>query len=78
MTTLNEILSAAQALSSPQQAQLIVALWDNVAPSDWIAPDSQWIEEADRRSDAYDEGQMSAASWSEVRARARRKAGLDG
>jgi 4-amino-4-deoxy-L-arabinose transferase-like glycosyltransferase len=33
---------------------------------------------AQRRSAEYDEGRMSAATWPEVRARARRRGGLDG
>lgn len=78
MTTMNEILSAAQSLPSSERAKLIAALWDNVSPTDWVPPDSQWITEANRRSDAYDSGEMSGAAWAEVRERVRRKAGLDG
>lgn len=78
MTTLNEILTAAKTLPSSQRAQLIAALWDNVSPVDWVPPDAQWLAEAGRRSDAYDAGEMTGASWAEVRERARRKAGLDG
>jgi putative addiction module component (TIGR02574 family) len=78
MTTMNEILTAAQSLPSSERAQLIAALWDNVSPTDWVPPDAQWIIEANRRSDAFDSGEMIGAPWSEVRERARRKAGLDG
>ena len=78
MTSLNDILNAAQALPSDQRAQLIAALWDNTDPSDWVPPSAEWIAEANRRSDAYDAGKMSGSPWSEVRERARRKAGLDG
>ena len=78
MTKLNDILTAAQALPAAERAQLISALWDNMAPADWIPPDGQWIAEANRRSDAYDSGEMPGASWPEVRQRARGKAGLDG
>ena len=78
MTTMKEILTAAQSLPSSQRAQLIAALWDDVSPTDWVPPDAQRITEANRRSDAYDSGKMTGASWAEVRERARRKAGLDG
>lgn len=78
MTTINEILTAAQALPSSERAQLIVALWDNVSPADWVPPDAQWISEASRRSDAYDSGEMTGDTWAVVRERARRKARLDG
>lgn len=77
MTILSDILNAAKMLPSNERAQLIAALWDNVAPADWIPPDSQWVAEANRRSDAYDAGNMTGSAWSEVRERVRRKAGLD-
>lgn len=78
MTTVQEILDAAQALPPRERAQLIHMLWDAVPPDDWVPPASAWISEAQRRSEAYDAGQMTASPWSEVRQRARRKAGLDG
>ncbi|MDA1232930.1 MAG: addiction module protein [Planctomycetota bacterium] len=78
MTTLTEILNAAQTLPSGERAQLIAALWDNVSPTDWVPPDNQWVAEANRRSDAYDSGEMTGSAWAKVRERARRKAGLDG
>ncbi|WP_443217277.1 addiction module protein [Rhodopirellula sp. P2] len=75
---MSEILTAAQSLSSSERAQLIATLWDSVSPTDWVPPDSQWIAEANRRSDAYDAGEMTGSPWVEVRERARREAGLDG
>jgi putative addiction module component (TIGR02574 family) len=78
MTSLTDILTAAQALPSPERAQLIVALWDNISPDDWVPPSADWIAEANRRSDAIDAGKMTSAEWPEVRQRVRRRAGLDG
>jgi putative addiction module component (TIGR02574 family) len=78
MTTVQEILDAAQTLSSAKRAELIHALWESVSPDDWVRPSDEWIAEAQRRSGAYDTGQMKASPWSEVRQRARREAGLDG
>ena len=78
MTTVQEILSAAQTLPPAERAQLIHALWDSVSPDDWAPPSDEWIAEAQRRSAALDAGQMTASPWAEVRKRARRKAGLDG
>ena len=77
MTTVQEILDAAQTLPSAERAQLIHALWASVSPADWPPPSDEWIAEAQKRSEAYDAGQMTASPWSEVRQRARRKAGLD-
>ena len=78
MTTLNEILIAAQSLPATERAQLMAALWENVGPNDWVPPSDEWIAESNRRSILLDGGEMSASSWSDVRQRARRKAGLDG
>jgi len=78
MITLQQILDAAQTLPSHQRAQLIHLLWHTVSPEDWTSPSADWIAEAQRRSEAFDAGQMTASPWPEVRRRARRKAGLDG
>tara|TARA_R110002072_G_scaffold271038_2_gene430949 strand:- start:57911 stop:58147 length:237 start_codon:yes stop_codon:yes gene_type:complete len=78
MTTLQEILDAAQALPSGDRAPIIAALWDTVAINDWLPPRDDWMSEVQRRSEAYDNGQMTASPWSEVRQRVRREAGLDG
>jgi putative addiction module component (TIGR02574 family) len=78
MTTVEEILIAAEALPIAERARLIYALWSTVSPDDWVGPSDDWVAEAQRRSEAYDSGEMTASSWSDVRQRARRKAGLDG
>lgn len=76
MNTLNEILAAARTLSSGDLARLIPLIWDQVAPEDWTPPSSAWLAEANRRSDSIDAGNMKADDWTDVRDRARRKAGL--
>ena len=78
MSTVQQILDAAQELSSAERAQLIYALWESVSPTDWTPPGEPWLSEAQRRSEAYDAGQMQASKWADVRERARREAGLDG
>jgi len=78
MTTLDEVLQAAQKLPSAQRAQLIATLWDGVIPDDWVPPTEDWVQESQCRIDAYESGQMTSSSWSEVRQRARNKAGLGG
>ena len=77
MTTLQEILHAAQGLPSTERALLIHALWDSISPDDWTPPSDAWVDEAQERSRALDDGQMTTAPWAEVRQRARRQAGLD-
>lgn len=77
MTTLNEILTAAQVLPASDRAELIAALWEKTSPDVWPVPSEEWIAEVNRRSDAVDAGEMPVAEWTEVRQRARRQAGLD-
>jgi putative addiction module component (TIGR02574 family) len=78
MPSLPEIFAAAQSLPTSEQVQLIHALWDSLPPEEWTAPTDAWVAEANRRSDALDAGQITAAPWSEVRARVRKQSGLDG
>jgi putative addiction module component (TIGR02574 family) len=77
MPVFDDVLEAVRALEPADRLRLVDALWDDVAPADWPAPSAEWLAEAQRRSEAFDKGTMSAATWAEVRARARRKAGLD-
>ena len=77
MSTIQDILNAAQGLPSGERAQLIYALWDSVSPEDWAPPSAAWVDEVQRRSAALDDGQMTTSRWSEVRQRTRRKVGLD-
>jgi putative addiction module component (TIGR02574 family) len=78
MSTLQEILLAAQALPSAERVELIYALWDATPIEDWPPPSGEWVTESNRRSDALDAGKITAAPWAEVRARVRRQVGLDG
>ena len=78
MQTFQDLLSAARTLTAADRIRLASAIWEDVPPADWPVPDEEWIAEAQRRSAEYDEGRMSAATWPEVQARARRRAGLDG
>jgi putative addiction module component (TIGR02574 family) len=77
MATYDDILGAAQHLPPSDRIRLVQALWEMVPPEDWPRPSNDWIHEVQRRSAEYDAGQSSASPWSEVRARARREAGLD-
>jgi putative addiction module component (TIGR02574 family) len=77
MPVFDEILEAARTLTPADRMRLVDALWDDVAPSEWPLPSEEWIAEAQRRSEDHDQGRASATPWTEVRARARQKAGLD-
>ena len=78
MNTIDDIFAAARALPASERARLITMLWDNLASQDWRQPSQDWIDEANRRSDALDSGKMAVDSWENVRKRARRQAELDG
>jgi len=78
MSTFQDVLEAAQTLTAMDGLRLVDALWETTPPAEWPAPSSEWLAEAQRRSAEYDQGRTSAATWPDVRARARGKAGLDG
>lgn len=78
MPAFHEILDAARTLTASDRMRLVEALWQDASPADWLPPSDEWIAEAQRRSVEYDQGRMSAATWAEVRERARQKAGLNG
>ena len=77
MTNLDDILAAAQSLPATEKAQLIAALWESTPPEDWVQPSEAWLQEVKRRSEAMDAGSMKTSPWSDVRKRARDRAGLD-
>ena len=72
MTTLQEILDAAQSLPVGQRVELIHALWETMPPADSPSPSPEWIAEAQRRSEELDAGRMTSAPWPEVREWAQR------
>ena len=78
MPTFHDVLHAAQTLTPADRMRLVDALWEDVPPTEWPLPSEEWIAEAQRRSADYDQGRTSATPWTEVRARVRHKAGLDG
>lgn len=77
MLTLSDILAAARTLSVADHMQLADALWEDVPPEEWPQPSPEWLAEAQRRSAEFDAGRMTAATWAEVQARTRQKAGLN-
>lgn len=77
MPVFDEVLDAARTLTPAERIRLVDALWDDASPSEWPLPSEEWIAEAQLRSDDFDRGRTSATPWTEVRVRARRKAGLD-
>jgi putative addiction module component (TIGR02574 family) len=77
MPTFEDVLDAARTLTPTDRIRLVEALWEDVPQSEWPAPSAEWIAEAQRRSEEFDQGRASASTWSEVRERSRRNAGLD-
>ena len=78
MPTFDDVFGAAESLAPLDRIRLVHALWDTIPPDEWPAPSAEWMAEVTRRSAELDAGRMTASTWTEVRERARRKAGLDG
>jgi putative addiction module component (TIGR02574 family) len=78
MATFADVFDAAQSLPVADRVRLMEAIWDRLSPDEWPPPSQEWMAEAQRRSNACDAGAMSVASWSDVRSRTRKNAGLDG
>jgi putative addiction module component (TIGR02574 family) len=76
--SLEELLSAASRLNPKERLLLSDMLRETVAPEEWPPLSDDWLEEIDRRAAEYDAGRMPASSWTEVKARVRKQAGLDG
>lgn len=76
MSDFNSLLSEASQLPIEQRIELIEALWDTM-PSAPLPPLSdEWRAEIQRRSADYDIGKSQPIPWEQVRADARRRAGL--
>jgi putative addiction module component (TIGR02574 family) len=72
----NSLLSDASQLPIDERMELIEALWATV-PSNSLPPLSdEWRAEIQRRSAEYDAGNSQPIPWEQVRADARRRAGL--
>ena len=78
MLAFDDVLGAARNLDAADRVRLVEAIWETLTPAEWPKPSSEWVAEAQRRSAEFDQGRMSASEWADVRARARRKAGLNG
>ena len=77
MATYQDVLTAARTLSGEEKARLADALWEEVDREDSPPLSDEWMAEIQRRSDELDAGRAATTPWPEVKAWARRKAGLD-
>lgn len=76
MSDYDSLLASASQLPLNIRIQFIEALWDTV-PEDSLPPLSdEWVAEIERRSAEYADGNMQPIPWEDVRADARRRAGL--
>lgn len=76
MSDYDSLFADASQLPLDVRIRFIEALWDTV-PEDALPPLSdEWVAEIDRRSAEYDAGIVQAIPWEQVRAEARRRAGL--
>lgn len=73
MTNFSHALEVASALPEAERVQLVDALIDGLNPTDAAPLSDAWLAEIDRRSDLYDAGGVSTASWETVRERVRER-----
>lgn len=71
--SVEELFSAAIGLPPDERLLLSDLLRDSVEPEQWPALSPEWLSELERRSAAYDAGQMPGDSWAVVRERTRRQ-----
>jgi putative addiction module component (TIGR02574 family) len=69
MDALDQLRSAALALSDIERATLAAELIDSLDPGFDVDHESAWSEEIARRIAALDSGQAKTIPWEEVRAR---------
>ena len=76
--TRNEVLQQALSLEVEDRAFLAEALESSLKPADFASPEiaAAWAAEIERRSDAYERGEMPAEDWRIVMARLREIARL--
>lgn len=70
---LQDLKERALALSAPDRADLAYELLHSLPPGREGDFEQAWLDEAERRLDAWDEGKMPASPWEEVRERVRSK-----
>lgn len=73
--TADEVFSAALELPDAERIELIELLIDSVQPADRPPLDEAWRDVIRRRSAELVSGSVTAVPWSEVKRRAREKAG---
>jgi putative addiction module component (TIGR02574 family) len=69
----DQLLQAALSLPDEDQLRLVSALAAAVEERGLRPFEDWWLEEIQRRSAEYDAGTVQAISWTEVKARARRR-----
>jgi putative addiction module component (TIGR02574 family) len=72
------LLADASQLPVADRLELIEAIWNSVPAESLPALSDEWRAEIARRSAEYDSGDAQTVPWEEVRADARRRAGIGG
>lgn len=70
-----DVIHAALQLTESQRALVVDALLASLQGPEKDAYEEEWLEEIDRRSDAFDKDPSSALTWEQVKERAWRRAG---
>ena len=67
--TIDELVAQAEQLSEDDRELLLIRLQQALAPPVDPAIEAAWIEEAERRLDAIDRGEMRSIPWDEAKKR---------
>lgn len=78
MTSYEAVLNDATQLPVEQRVQIIDALWETVPEEAALSLSPEWMDEIERRSSAYEAGEMETFTWEQVRTEARRRAEMNG
>jgi putative addiction module component (TIGR02574 family) len=76
MQTCEQVIQAALSLPEDQRILVTDALLQSLQSGDAHPLHESWLVEIERRSREYDEGQVVAIPWEEVKASARGRLGL--
>jgi putative addiction module component (TIGR02574 family) len=69
-----QVLQAALELSLEERADFLDAFQTAVAGKENVLPfDEEWLAEIQRRSEAYDRGEMQSYTWEEVKKRLQKR-----
>jgi putative addiction module component (TIGR02574 family) len=78
MSTVDSLFASALQLPAADRMRLIEALWETIPEDEAMTLSPEWLAELDRRSAEIDAGDVTGATWEEVREAAMKRLPQDG